>query len=503
MTQHDDEVLGRSSFFRFVPADRAKWLCSLLREEHFEFGEIIVRQGDDADACYILCSGRARVVKQTEQGDEIALASLRPGDEFGEQALIGGGVRNATVRCSTAVDVLRLDRKDFLPLLAQHPDLKGALELNARHRTLHGFLYEFSNFGRLPERALRGLIEKMSPVDFKKGETIISEGDSPGPMFVVESGRVRVFTKRNGRARNLAFYREGDFFGELAILKAEPRAASAEAVSDCRLLALEPAAVRELEGQFPELRRLLEERLAQYQVDLEARVPLDFAEELLPAETKVYDKVAVDAGEDEPFADEQGFFKKARKRRIRPPKHVQQIDEMDCGAASLAMICRHFGRDVSLAHIRQLCHTSRDGTSLKALCHAATELGLAARALKVSLRNLPHLPLPAIVHWEGNHWVVLYDVADSHVRVEDPALGARRIARGEFDSKWSGYTALFDYTEAFENAPRAQPVLAPPAPVPATASHYSAASTPARQHRHLSPASLSHLHTGGGGPSNR
>ena len=126
---------------------------------------------------------------------------------------------------------------------------------------------------------------------------------------------------------------------------------------------------------------------------------------------------------------------------------------MDCGAASLGMICRHFGRKVSLARIRQLCHTATDGTSLKALCRAASELGLAARALKVSIRNLPMMPLPAIVHWEGNHWMVLYDVADAYVRVADPAAGLRKIARKEFEQNWSGYAALFDYTVAFENAP--------------------------------------------------
>src|SRR5262245_41268448 len=127
MIPHDDEVLHRSSFFRFLPEDRARGLCSLLHEEHFEFGDVIVRQGDEADAGYILTSGRARVVKQHGEYEEIVLASLRPVDEFGEQALIGGGTRNATVRCSTAVDVLRLDRKDFLPLLAQYPELKTAL----------------------------------------------------------------------------------------------------------------------------------------------------------------------------------------------------------------------------------------------------------------------------------------------------------------------------------------------------------------------------------------
>ncbi len=117
------------------------------------------------------------------------------------------------------------------------------------------------------------------------------------------------------------------------------------------------------------------------------------------------------------------------------------------------MICRYFGRNVSLARIRQLCHTATDGTSLKAICRAATELGLAARALKISLRNLPLMPLPAIVHWEGNHWMVLYDVAEAHVKVADPALGLRKIPRKDFEQHWSGYAALFDYTTAFEKTP--------------------------------------------------
>src|SRR5438874_3351226 len=163
----------------------------------------------------------------------------------------------------------------------------------------------------------------------------------------------------------------------------------------------------------------------------------------MPAETRRADKTSLDGAEvesedkEEPFADERGLFRKHAKR-IRKIEHIQQIDEMDCGAASLGMICRHFGRKGSLARIRQLCHTATDGTSLKALCRAAVELGLAARALKVSLRNLSVMPLPAIVHWEGNHWMVLYDVDVTQVRVADPALGFRKIPRKEFEQKWSG-----------------------------------------------------------------
>jgi ATP-binding cassette subfamily B protein len=232
------------------------------------------------------------------------------------------------------------------------------------------------------------------------------------------------------------------------------------------LLSLDPHAVQELRNRFPEFEKLLNERLAIYQAKSEARIPLDFMSEMLPAETQAHDKVELDGeqapptGEDKehPFVDEEGLFRK-RAKRIRKIDHIAQIDEMDCGAASLGMICRHFGRNVSLARIRQLCHTATDGTSLKALCRAATELGLAARALKVSLRNLPTMPLPAIVHWEGNHWIVLYDVDEQFVRVADPALGLIKIPRREFESKWTGYAALFDYTIAFENAPVSRPTL--------------------------------------------
>ena len=151
-------------------------------------------------------------------------------------------------------------------------------------------------------------------------------------------------------------------------MNGSPRAASVEAFTDCQLLALKPKAVTDLRGRFPEFEKLLSERLAVYQAKTEARVPLDFTTELLPAEVQVQNKVALDTdkqppptedGED-PFVDEDGKFKK-KPGRIKKIEHVEQIDEMDCGAASLGMICRHFGRKVSLSRIRQLCHTATDG----------------------------------------------------------------------------------------------------------------------------------------------
>jgi HlyB family type I secretion system ABC transporter len=466
MKTEDSEILRRSSVLRFLSDEHFDAMTPLLQEEHYDFGDLIVKQGDPADSFYVLTTGRARAVKIRADGEEIPLGVLKPGDSFGEAALAEGGTRNATVRCSTAVDVLRIDRDDFLQLVSEEPDLKQSIETTGRNRALQSFLYQFSNFGRLPTPVLRSMIEKFKPVSIQKSNLIIREGDDAGPLFIIEKGRARAFTALNGRQQNLAFYREGDFFGELSILNGSPRAASVEAVTDCQLLSLEPGAVQILQRRFPEFDKMLGERLALYQAKTEARIPLDFTTELLPAETRVHDKVKLEGqrrpsdGEDkeEPFADEHGLFRRKAKR-IRKIDHIMQIDEMDCGAASLAMICRHFGRKVSLARIRQLCHTATDGTSLKALVRAATELGLAARAIKVSLRNLPLMPLPAIVHWEGNHWIVLYDVAEQFVRVADPELGLRKLPRREFEAKWTGYAALFDYTAAFEEAPESKPTL--------------------------------------------
>jgi signal-transduction protein with cAMP-binding, CBS, and nucleotidyltransferase domain len=83
-------------------------------------------------------------------------------------------------------------------------------------------------------------------------------------MFVVEEGRLRTFTEENGRRHYLAYLRKGDFFGEMSIFKAEPRNASVEAVSPCKLLELAPVTFEKLLKNSPAFRAQIEERIEQY-----------------------------------------------------------------------------------------------------------------------------------------------------------------------------------------------------------------------------------------------
>lgn len=95
MTQHQNEVLDRSSLFRFLPEERADCLRAVLQEERFEFGDVIVREGDEADACYILVTGRARVVKEIREGsgDCVSCAST------GRPVRRTGAARRRSAKC--------------------------------------------------------------------------------------------------------------------------------------------------------------------------------------------------------------------------------------------------------------------------------------------------------------------------------------------------------------------------------------------------------------------
>src|SRR6059036_640369 len=157
MKIQDSEILRRSSVFRFLSDEHFDAIEPLLQEEHYDFGDVIVKQDDQADSFYILTRGRARALKIKADGEEIPLGSLKPGDSFGEAALAEGGTRNATVRCSTTVDLLRIDRSDFLELTQAVPDMRRYVDMTGRNRALQSFLYQFSNFGRLPAPALRSV----------------------------------------------------------------------------------------------------------------------------------------------------------------------------------------------------------------------------------------------------------------------------------------------------------------------------------------------------------
>ena len=430
--------------------------------EQYAFGEAIVRQDEPGDALYVIASGRARIVRR-DGGIEVALGTLAVGDSFGETSILSGEPRTASVRASTDVVALRLDSSIFRALVRVHPSIREAFEIQARVRAIEHHLRLDSAFSALPSSALPDLARRLESIELQPGELAVAEGDPADSLLLVQDGRLVAFTEGGDYQRvNLRYLRTGDFLGELAIVRRTPRTVSVEAIAPTRLLSLPAAAFLALLAEHEEVRERVEERIAVYERGPSAEVPLDFAEQL---ETPAQARRAAAAGQvadtgprvDESVLEELDAAAPQlwRRRRFWPGRFpfIRQIDEMDCGAASVAIVCRAFGRPVSLSKIRDVCGTAIDGTSLHGIKRGGEAIGLRIQTIKASKDRLDDLPLPAIVHWDANHWIVLYEVGHDHVRVADPARGLRRYTRDELLEKWSGFAGLCSATPELAEAP--------------------------------------------------
>jgi ATP-binding cassette subfamily B protein len=118
------------------------------------------------------------------------------------------------------------------------------------------------------------------------------------------------------------------------------------------------------------------------------------------------------------------------KRRF---PYYSQLDAMDCGPASLRMICAYFGRELPQARLRDLCQIGRGGVNFLGISEAAEKLGLRSLPVRLAFRRLrDEVPLPCIAHWQGDHFVVVYAITPKKVRVADPAHGLIDYTHEEF-----------------------------------------------------------------------
>ena len=452
------EILDRLPLLVALPEDARRLVMQSFEPVSFGFGSVIVEEGETGDSLFVLVSGSARALKRGHDGQEVSLQVLSAGDMFGEVALLDGRPRSATVRASSPVEALRLDKAAFLAAVDREPEIGERLEqqiLRYRHRDLFRLS---SAFSRIADETLDDLIDSLEPLHADKGEIVVRQGEASTCMYFVEDGRLRaVWQTEDGTRGDVAYLRRGDFFGERALLLGALRAVTIEAVTPASLLVLQEEDFRRLLERDAVFRDVVEGNIEKYEFKFAARVPLDFAEEVLPASASVSEAVGLDQVDEvqetregaEPVADEwTGETREEKRGRIRRFPHVWQVDEMDCGAACLAMACRHFGRDVSLAHVRKTVQMGMDGTSLAGIAAGAESLGMRVRSVKASKSRLEELPPPAIVHFDGNHWVVLYAADGDRVRLSDPARGLVRMDRAEFEDKWSGYAALLAYDRA-------------------------------------------------------
>jgi predicted double-glycine peptidase len=119
--------------------------------------------------------------------------------------------------------------------------------------------------------------------------------------------------------------------------------------------------------------------------------------------------------------------------------HYHQSDIMDCGPMCLLIIAKYYGRNISLPKIRMLSGATRYGTSLKGIASASEEIGFRALGVKINYDKLKEdAPLPCIIHWKREYFVVVYKIQNKKIFISDPTLGLLELKKQEFIQSWIG-----------------------------------------------------------------
>lgn len=452
LQQQLSELLKKHVIFSVLSEETIEELVLKLEMVSVSMGENIVNEGEPGDCAYLIYAGRVRVFHQAN-GKPVTLATLSSGDLFGDIAILRDDVRSASVRAADDVVLFRIGREDFQKLLERHAEIRPYFERLMQERSVTDFLRLATFLGQLPAKQVMALLDKLEPRTYHKDEVIFRQGDPGDGLYIIRSGEVRVVAQQIGDEKLLNYLREGDYFGERALILDEPRTASVTATQETACFLLSRDNFETLVGSAPQLKQQLTKRIEQYHVNEELQQKFG----LRPPERQERRQLSYRSVEDiQPQQAEEpqrpGRPQKLRRRRglFRKFPWLRQHDETDCGAACLAMIARYHGIRLAIGRLRELANVGREGASMFSLAEAAEKTGYVTRAVRTDFDHLSGIELPAIAHWKGYHYIVLYQVRGDRVVVADPGIGLITMSRKEFADGWTGRLLLLAPTSRLE-----------------------------------------------------
>ncbi len=417
----------------------------------FPFGSVVFQQGQTAEAFYIVQSGRLRVIKQDANGTSATVGYLYAGDHFGEGALLTGQGHRATVRAVEDSDVLQVPKDEFFKAVRKNPDLKTYLEEQVAciaYRDFTRFLK-----GDVPGEAMRVLLARLKREAVEEGVTVVDRGQFGQRFYLIGSGQLEAVLE-NG---DTVILRVGDYFGDGLDDKIQVIRSKHKSV----LYYIDKSDFNKLKAMMPRFEEALERgRISRGNQGSNGSLFLqagDGRQALHPSGDRDATPVERSVTNRDAEANVVNIRIDGEKSHISTSfrfPFLKQHDQSDCGAACLGMICKYYKMPIGLNRLRDMSNVSRYGTSMAALAEAAETIGFVTRGVRTGYEALMRTELPAILHWEGNHFVVLYQITKKEVKIADPGVGIRKLSRAEFEKGWTNMALLLEYTDRVaENEP--------------------------------------------------
>ncbi|MEM8779798.1 MAG: peptidase domain-containing ABC transporter [Cyanobacteria bacterium P01_G01_bin.49] len=270
-------------------------------------------------------------------------------------------------------------------------------------------------------------------------------------LYIVAAGKARLVNKSNEKICTLE---TGDTFGECRFFineDFEPYAVRASLKT--QLGYLSPELLFPLLSKYPQIGEHLYHQAQK--IEQQLKPP-----KVIPKQPEIPPNLPPKKSLSQPKNINKAYFPSPTQKVShllqkvwrRYPFYAQH-SAADCGAACLVMVARYWGKKLSVNRLRDIANVDRNGASLRGLCHAAESIGFATRPVKASLDKLAQQKLPAIVHWEGKHYIVVYEITPKKVVIADPGIGQKTISHSEFKKSWTGYTLLLEPTISLTDTP--------------------------------------------------
>lgn len=234
----DQTILGRCPPLDGLEESVKQKVLQASKTSTFEARADVITQDTVGDSFYVLLEGFVEVIKREENGNEIKLVELGPGAYFGEQALLGNafGRRSATVRAKVPCRVAAIPAEVFAKQIASSDRNKERFEKDASRYVYEQISKSLDSFVSSELDETSGGVQRLT---YKTGETLVNEGDPSDAAFLILSGVALVLKRTGEQHREMARMGSGQVFGELGVLKGQPRAATVMAEAEMEVLKID------------------------------------------------------------------------------------------------------------------------------------------------------------------------------------------------------------------------------------------------------------------------
>ncbi len=258
---HSLDALAQPHIPLFSDLSKDAFVELLVRMSMLEFapGEQVIREGENGDSFFVLVSGRVRVSRRGDGGQEVILAYLTDGAFFGEMALLQAGPRTASVTAEEDCQVFELKRAVLDNVVAQYPRVAGVLDNFYKQRLLSTAMAVHPIFTPFRTSERRALMELFKSRHFEAGSVLLQQGAEGSGLFIVLSGNAVVTRTQNGDVMQMGTLSPGDIFGEMSLLTNRPIFATVTAQSDCFVLRLGKKRFDEVIMTHPQVLELVSE----------------------------------------------------------------------------------------------------------------------------------------------------------------------------------------------------------------------------------------------------